>query len=276
MQASLIHQFANGLYFQAAYTWSKTLDNGSGSAFGDELNGLLQFGDYLNTNSNRGVADFDRRHRFVVTYDYTLPFARWAGISNSGIGKLAHGWFMSGMITFQSGNPFTVIDSSALTLEDTDGINAFNFASLAPGQTLKSALTTGTTENRVPAYLNMDAFVVGGNCVTAQNTLVACSASTAVAAAVGNVRRNVFRGPFQQNWDMSFGKTTKLTEKMSMDFRAEFFNIFNHPSFQPPAAGGIGSIQGNTGLVDIATGDSSIAGTVTRPRIIQFAAKIRF
>ncbi len=98
-------------------------------------------------------------------------------------------------------------------------------------------------------------------------------------AAVGNVGRNSFRGPFQQNWDLSIIKKTKITEGTSIDFRAEFFNIFNHPVFQSPQAAGITGFNtslGNYGVVDVAGNDSSILATVNRPRIIQFALKINF
>jgi hypothetical protein len=276
LQTSLVHQFHNGLYLQAAYTFSKSIDNASGSAFGDELNGNYAFGDYMNTRSYRAVSDFDRRHRFALSYNYDLPLGKWMGVSDSGWGKLVNGWFVNGVIILQSGNPFTVVDSGALTLADTDGVNSANYATFAPGNTVATSYTQGSISSRVDAYLNKNAFLIGGTCVDSQNAAVSCSSAAAVASAVGNARRNAFRGPFQQSWDMSFGKSTKITERSAIDFRAEFFNIFNHPSFQPPGAGGVGSYQGNTGYVDIATGDSSISGTVTRPRIIQFAVKIRF
>jgi hypothetical protein len=276
LQTSLTHQFSAGLYFQAAYTWSRSIDNGSGSAFGDELNGLYALGDYMNTRSYRAISDFDRTHRFALSYNYELPFARWAGIRNAGLGKLAHGWFTNGMVILQTGNPFTVYDSSALTLADTDGINSFNYATLAPGQSLSSALNHGSMFSKIDSYLNPNAFIVGGVCLNSQAVQVSCSDASAVGSEVGNARRNAFRGPFQQNWDMSFGKSTKLTERLGMDLRAEFFNIFNHPSFQPPQAGGVGTTTGNTSYVDLASGVYSITGMVNRPRIIQLAMKFNF
>src|SRR4029077_5530576 len=105
LQATLIHQFAKGLYFQAAHTWEKFIDNASGSEISDELNGITQFGDLLNVNSNRGLSDFDRTHRLVFTYSYALPFG-----SEHGVSKLAHGWTVQGTTTFQSGTPFTIYD----------------------------------------------------------------------------------------------------------------------------------------------------------------------
>jgi len=275
LQATLRHQFSAGLYFQAAYTYSKTIDNSSGSSFQDELNGLNGFGDYLNQHRQRGVADFDRTHRFVTSFNYELPFAKMLHIDDHGFGRAANGWEVDGLVTFQSGGPFTMIDSSANNLEDTDGINGFNFATLAPGRTLHSALTHGSIQSRVTGgYIDFSAFVAGGNCVNDQNVIVACSDPSAVASAIGNVGRNAFRGPYQQNWDLSIQKRTRITERVSLNFRTDFFNAFNHPSFQGPQAQ-LGSL-GNYGIVDVSAGDSSIFGTVTAPRIIQFSLALSF
>ncbi len=275
LQTSLTHRFANGLYFQTAYTFSKAIDDGSGSAFQDELNGLLHYGDLFDVRGNRGLADFDRTHRLVISYVYELPFARLAGVENKGFGKLAHGWAVHGTTVFQSGTPFQIYDSSAVTLQDTDFINVTNKATLAPGSTLRDVLTKGSVKDRLDGYVNFDAFLVGGLCVNSQNVVVpsadpSCSGFT----SVGSLGRNIFRGPFQQNWDLSLVKTTRITERSSAEFRAEFFNVWNHAAFQSPQAAG-GSF-GNYGIVDIAAGDSSILATANRPRIIQFALKLNF
>jgi len=299
LQATLRHQFSAGLYFQAAYTYSKTIDNSSGSSFSDELNGLFGFGDYLNQRRQRGVADFDRTHRFVTSFNYELPFAKMLHIDDHGFGKAANGWEVDGVVTFQSGSPFIMIDSSANNLEDTDGINALNFATLAPGKTLRSALTHGSVQSRVTGtaicpstglakcgFIDFGAFVAGGNCVDSQNSVIPCMVPDPMnpgqlipnpltqAAAIGNVGRNTFRGPFQENWDLSIQKRTRITERVSLNFRTDFFNAFNHPSFQGPQAQG-GS-QGNYGIVDVGVGDSTSFFTVTSPRIIQFSLALNF
>ena len=286
LQATLSHQFSGGVYFQGAYTWSKAIDNSSGSIFGDELNGLTQYGDYFNSRANRGPADFDRTHRLVVSYNYELPFAKLFHIDNHGLGKVAHGWSINGVTTFQSGSPITVFDASAVTLQDTDGINTTNFALLASGATLASANTSGSIQSRLGDYLNLGAFATGGNCVNNQNVVVPSAGPTCTGStdpngpftAIGNVSRNAYRGPFQQNWDMSLMKTTNVTERMKVEFRAEFFNAWNHPVFNSPGVAGLGSPTGNLGLVDISggAGSSAIVSTANRPRIIQFALLFKF
>lgn len=279
LQSTLSHHFTGSLYFQAAYTYSKSIDNGSGSVFGDELNGLTQYGNLLNPSGQRAVSDFDRRHRFVVSYNYDLPVRRL--LHGHGSTRLVNGWAVNGVSTFQSGTPITVFDGSTFTLQDLEGINGTNFATLAPGATLASAIPAGSVESRLGSYLNLSAFTPGGNCVNNQNVVVPCQVDgapnpAAAGAAIGNVGRNTFRGPFQQNWDLSVTKNTKVTEATSMDFRAEFFNAFNHPVFSGPQSAGFGSATGNLGLVNIANGSSAILSTANRPRIIQFAMKFNF
>ena len=286
LQSTLSHRFSGGLYFQAAYTYSKSIDNGSGSVFGDELNGLTQFGNLLNPNGQRAVSDFDRRHRFVISYNYDLPIARL--FHGRGPSRLVNGWAVNGVTIFQSGSPITVFDGSTFTLQDLEGINGTNFATLAPGATLASAVPSGGVESRLGSFLNLNAFTPGGNCVDNQNMGVPCQIPNpskpgqflpnpaSAGAAIGNVGRNTFRGPFQQNWDLSITKSTRITEATSVDFRAEFFDAFNHPVFSGPQSGGFGSATGNLGLVNIANGSSAILSTANRPRIIQFAMKFNF
>ena len=282
-QFTLSHQYSNGLYFQGAYTFSKSIDNGSGSAFTDELNGNLAgpFATLLDPRGNRGLSNFDRTHRVSISYQYELAFNRWFGFGDHGLGKLGSGWSILGLTTFQSGTPFAVIDSGALTLQDTEAQNVDNMATLAPGFNMSNVNLPGSVEDRINSYINLSAFQAGGNCVNNQNVVVPASSPSCTGfSAVGNVPRNVFRGPFQQNWDMSFIKQTKITEQSSLEFRAEFFDIFNHPAFQSPQAAEQGLFPGfglgNYGIIDVANGSAAILRTVNRPRIIQFAMKFNF
>ncbi|MGH9580816.1 MAG: hypothetical protein ACRD2R_07480, partial [Terriglobales bacterium] len=230
-----------------------------------------------------GNSDFDRTHRLVVTYNYELPFAKWLQAENHGLGKIVHGWSVVGTTTYQSGTPIGIYDFASFGLQDMDFING-NFATLAPGATLADVLTTGPLVDRIngtagpggdQGYVNLNAFTVGGNCVDSQNVVVDCSdPSTEGFAAIGNLGRNIFRGPRQQNWDLSLVKTTKVTERVSVNFHADFFNVWNHPAFASPQAAG-GSF-GNYGIVDVGAGDTTIINTVNDPRTIQFGLKINF
>lgn len=270
MQASLTHRFSDGLYFQAAYTLAKSIDNGSGSSFQDELNGLLDFGDQFSPRDNRGLSDFDRKHRLVISYNWELPVRRWFGIEDKGLGRLVSGWALNGITTLQSGTPFNIYDSAAATLQDPEGQNGLYKATYLGGP----ILTTGNVHSRIDNFVNLGSFLAGGHCVNNQNVIVDCADASAVASAIGNLGRNIFRGPFQTNHDLSLVKTTKLTERTNIEFRAEFFNILNHPAFQSPSAAG--GALGNFGLVDVQSNDSSILATANRPRTIQFGLKLNF
>ncbi|HJP95260.1 MAG TPA: carboxypeptidase-like regulatory domain-containing protein [Pyrinomonadaceae bacterium] len=267
LQASLVRQFSDGIYLQAAYTFGKSIDNGSGSSFGDELNGLLDVGDLLNAASNKGLSDFDRTHRLVISYNIDLPFSRWL---SSWPRKVVDGWSINGVSTFQSGTPFLIVDFGAFSLQDTDFVNGSR-ATVGSG----NILTSGSVIDRIDNFVNLDAFISGGRCVNDQNVVVSCSDPSSTGfAALGNLGRNVFRGPFQTNHDLSVVKRTKLSETVNLEFRAEAFNFLNHPTFQSPQAAG-GSF-GNYGIVDVSTGDSSILATANRPRTIQFGLKLNF
>lgn len=270
MQASLTHRFSDGLYFQGSYTFSKSIDNGSGSTFQDELNGLLDYGDQFNSRDNRGLSDFDRKHRLVLSYNWELPVQRWFGIQDKGIGRILSGWAVNGIYTAQSGTPFNIFDSGAATLQDMEFNNGVYKATYNGGP----ILTTGNVHQRLDGFVDFTGFVAGGRCVNSQNVIVPCSDGDAQAAAIGNLGRNIFRGPFQTNWDTSFVKITRITEGTNIEFRAEFFNILNHPAFQSPQAAG--GALGNFGLVDVSAGDSSILATANRPRTVQFALKLNF
>ncbi|MGI9104639.1 MAG: TonB-dependent receptor domain-containing protein [Pyrinomonadaceae bacterium] len=273
LQTSLNRRFSDNLYLQVAYTFARSIDNSSGSTFTDELNGLLQSGDLFDERGNRGLSDFDRKHRLVISYNYEIPFGRLLGVEDRGIGKFVYGWSINGVSTFQSGTPFLILDGSAFTLQDTQFINGVNRATLAGNG--QSILTSGNTRDRLDNYVNLNAFVLGGRCVNNQNQIVSFDSPSCTGfTANGGIGRNVFRGPFQTNHDMSLVKKTFITETVNVEFRAEAFNVFNHPAFQSPQAQG-GSL-GNYGIVDISTGDTSILATANRPRTIQFALKLNF
>jgi hypothetical protein len=298
MQTSLTRRYSDGVYYQVAYTWSKSIDNGSGSTFQDELNGLFPIGDLFSLRSNRGLSDFDRTHRLVVSYNWEIPVARWFGIENRGVGKLVNGWSLNGVYTAQSGTPFLIFDSTGTsiagisgavpngTLQDPNNVNGNNAATYIGGNIVQP----GSVYDRINVYVNRGAFLPGGFCVNSQNQVISCTVPDGSDAdslpdvnplvqgrAIGNLGRNVFRGPFQTNWDMSFVKMTGLTETTNIEFRMEVFNILNHPAFQSPAAAG--AFFGNYGTVNVsntASTFSSIIGTVNRPRSIQFALKLNF
>ena len=178
-------------------------------------------------------------------------------------------------------------------LPEDNFVQFTNFGTLAPGMSLSNVITPGPTKSKLGNYINLNAFTAGGSCVDDQDAVLPCQIASPPNsppgtpamipnplatgyAALGDVSRNRFRGPFETNWDFAMSKDTHLSERLTMAFRADFFNIFNHPAFQDPSAGGyVGQSSGNSGQVDV-VGSPAITATLNGPRVIQFSLKLEF
>ena len=263
LQTTLSRRWGAG-YFQAAYTFSKSTDATStgNTAFNTAFN------DESTLDGSRGLSDFDRTHRLAVSYRYDLPFFKSAeGLTH----KLLAGWAVSGITIFQSGSPFSVIDSGAgsafLGLGSAPGVLT---GSLASGATLSSALSSGSIGTRIDGYLNPSAFTPAlllypAQCDPNQPNPAVFPNSNFCTTDFGNLGRNTFRGPGQQNWDFSLIKNFKLTERQELRFTTDFFNIWNHANFANPA------------FTDVEGGNfGKITSTVGTPRLIQFSLRYAF
>ena len=236
LQTTLNKRFSHGLQMLLSYTWSHSLDYYSGSPVSDIT---LLPGDMVNEQHNYGSSDFDRRHRFVASYLYELPGAYHG---SSAFGKKAlNSWSVSGIVTLQSGTPFSIYgDDSAF--EST-------VADLAPGRTLQSAIKSGSVEDRLNAYFDPTAFVIP---------------AAIKDPGFGMLGRNIIVGPKQVETDLSIMKLFPVTESQHLEFRTEFFNLFNNVSFANPV-----NIVSSANF-------GQIASTTNGPRVIQFALKYNF
>jgi hypothetical protein len=259
LQTTLSRRWGAG-YFQGAYTFSKSTDATStgNTAFNTAFN------DESTLAASRGLSDFDRTHRLAVSYRYDVPYFK----SETGAkGALLRGWALSGITIVQSGAPFSVTDSAAgsafLGLGFTPGTLS---GQLASGSTIASALSTGSIGTRINGYLNPAAFTTAPLLYPAQ-----CAVDPNFCTTnFGNIGRNVFRGPGQQNWDFSLIKNFNLTERQSLRFTTDFFNIWNHANFGNPSV---------TDVETIGTPNSpfgKISSTVGTPRLIQFSLRYAF
>lgn len=232
LQTSLTKRFSNGLQFLASYTFSKSIDDASGAPT-NEFAAVA--GDQQNRRSNRGLSDFNRPNRFVFSGLYDLP--RFYKGKSALPGRLANDWQLGGIVTMQSGLPFSVVCVSGSAL--------YNRADL----TGANAAGSGSVESRLTNYFNKAAFAPG------------CT-NTAPFGASG---RNILRGPDQRNVDFSIVKLIPIREATRAEFRTEFFNAFNSVNFALP---------NNNVLVQSTLG--AITSTATGPRVIQFALKLSF
>ncbi|HEX8186845.1 MAG TPA: TonB-dependent receptor [Pyrinomonadaceae bacterium] len=258
LQLTALRRFTNGLYFQAAYTYSRTTDNVSGSLSTDEFNatrngqnGSAIYNDQSNPQQNYARSDFDRPHRLVVSYSYDIPVPKGSFFDN----QLFRGWTVSGITTYQKGLPFSVTDSTSGGIFGT----AAGTAQFTCGS-IKEAYTQGTLEQRLARYLNPACFT------TAPIIPAAGFAANPGATGFGNTPRNAFRGPRQANWDLTVAKRFTLGERHSFQFRTDFFNLFNHPVFRFPSVVNIGTPT-TFGLIN---------STAVPPRLIQFGLKYSF
>jgi hypothetical protein len=259
LQTTVSRRWSAG-YFQAAYTWSKSTD--ATSSGNTALN--TAFNDESDLKNSRGLSDFDRKHRLTVSYRYDLPFFKDA---TGAKGVLLNGWAVSGITIIQSGSPFSVIDSSAGTAILGGGLAAGTAgASFAPGGSLSAGITSGDIHSRVNnGYLNPANFVAAPLVDP-----VACNADSNFCTSLfGDLGRNIYRGPHQQNWDFSLIKNFKLTEQQSMRFSTDFFNIWNHANFANPG-------NGTATDVEIPSAFGRIFSTVGTPRLIQFSLRYAF
>ena len=248
LQASLDKRFGKGLQFTAAYTFSKSFDQAS------SFEGILN---PIDPRISRSLSAFDARHRIVLSYYWELPFRKFTGAT----GKLLNGWAVSGITAFQTGFPIRIS-----TVADNELMYSFDFelpgepAQLAPFRTMKP-------QSNANYYFDPNSFTDNAT----DDTAPPCSAGAqfecfepSLLGTLGTAKRTICCGPHLSNTDFAILKTIPITESTHVDFRAEFFNIFNHTQFFNP--------DGNVS-------DGSQFGQITQvrdPRLVQFAVKLFF
>jgi hypothetical protein len=237
LTAKLERRYSNGLSFQNSIVYSKALDLQSVQSTGNTGDGGIR--DIRNINAEWGRAGFDARLRYVASYVYELPFGRGRTFLNSvpaWLDKVAGGWETTGIVTLQTGRPFTVTTSKDIS--NTGGSNRPNVIG-------DPHLDNPT----VSQWYNVAAF------------------TDVVPAGVytfGNARRNILDAPGIQTFDLGLFKNFSITESKSLQFRGEAFNALNHANFAVPASD-INS--GNRGQIN---------STAIPNRSIQFGLKLIF
>ena len=267
LQASLKKDMSHGVQFLAAYTFSKSIDDAGdsvGSAafglFGVPVVGELVYNDQNNLAFQRSVSDFDRTHRFVLNSTWNVP--RIVSERTKVAGKLGNGWALSGVLTLQSGLPFSILDSAAGTLFGPATL--FTTGDLAPGATLAEAGRSGSVSRRVNEYFNTNVFVPAP--VIPDGGLIDGKYPVSGGGTIfGSLGRNILRGPDQRDFDVAAIKNTPLTERVKLIFRWEVFNVLNRSNFANPAN-------------DVSTPSTFgvISALTVNPRIMQYALKLEF
>jgi hypothetical protein len=255
LQVTVSHKFSKGLYFQSAYTWSKSIDDVSTASVAF----LTRVNNQNDAGASRGLSDFDHPQRFVTSLNYALPFL---AERHDAVGYALGGWEVNPVIVAQSGSPITIADSNGGTNYNLASYPVAT-ANFAPGFSCGNAINHGNLATKIANWVNPAAYTPDLPVPFGDGT-----------NGFGDSPRNCILGPKQSNVDLTLGKTFKLGERQNLRFRAEFFNLFNHPSFQNPL------FTGNANVEAVNSNGTSANGEITQtngtPRLIQFSLKYSF
>ncbi len=214
LQVRVEKRLSYGLTLLSSYTWSKSLDNAPGISTGSDASNSVPQNSYDLPNE-RGRSDFDITQRYVLSYTFELPVGRGRHFlrgTSSWADAILGGWETTGILTLQSGAPFSVVMSSSFDISRTFG-RADRVMQVgdpfAPGP--------NCAQPHTPAcWFNRDAFLVPPD------------------GAYGNVGRNSLVGPALKNLDFGLHKRFFVRERLGIEFRADIFNLANHPNFGLP------------------------------------------
>ena len=244
LQASVTKRLSHGLDFQGSYTFSKNLDVTSGTGGLSSLDLNFLGNDQTNPGQSHGLNNFDRTHRFVLSFTFEPPELK---VGPSVVRSALSRWQFSGVSVMQSGLPITAIDSTAGSV--FGNLSGFSRAQC----TGANPASSGSLTKRINGYFSPAAFtrppVIGDG------------------TGFGNCGVGILRGPGQFNFDLGVHKSFSVTETSTAEFRAEFFNLTNTPNFGLPNNDYAGGTSSSFGV---------ISSTVSNPRIIQFALKYLF
>jgi outer membrane receptor protein involved in Fe transport len=269
LQVTFEHRFSHGLTAQGNYLYAHSIDDASGYNPSDAVNESGTAQDFFNRLADRGRSGFDIRHNFTGNVIYQLPFGpgRAYGGNASGVaGKVISGWALSTITSFHSNVPFTPV----LAFDNANQQSIVN--GQRPnlvGNPYAGTCPNGARVGTVTCFFNPTAF------------------SLQPAGAFGDAGRNSLKGPGYADVDLAFIKDTSLTERVNLQFRAELFNLFNHPNFAVPTntvgpngSGGNGDAiflgRDTSGNGILAQNAGQIFSTVSSSRQIQFGLRLSF
>jgi hypothetical protein len=281
LEAQLAKRMSHGFQVQGTFTWSKSIDNSSASVAGDTFGNSISSLHWFDLKLSRGLSDFNVGRTIVVNGTWELPTPK--SLSSPAQWALG-GWELGLIFTASDGVPFTATWGTGADPQGTLSSDDWAFPNRLGGAGCKSLTHPGNPNG----YIKTECFQVpqapdstfwSANCDPAPPSLGGPLAPGDLSCfnLRGNSGRNVLIGPGVTSLDFSLYKNNyikRISEKFNIQFRAEIFNILNHPNFAPPVTpdnvdifDGTGSSTGVAGM---------ITNTTTTAREIQFAVKVIF
>ena len=267
LQVQVTKRMGHGFQAQGSFVWSKGIDMASGTLVGDSVtNGLTSGLFFINPKFTRAVSDFNQPRVLTLNYVWDIPTPK---VSNGLVGGVLGGWELGGIFTASDGVPFTpLLAGDPVGLDSQD---PFDYPDRLSGPGCHSLINPGNVTN----YIKLQCFTVAP----------AVLYNGVPYVRYGNAGRNILPGPGLVDFDFSLIKNThvpRISESFNVQFRAEFFNIFNRSNFLPPvdndvildpSIAGFGIVPANI-ATDAVSGAGAIDTTSTTSRQIQFAVKI--
>ena len=259
-----------------SYTWSHSIDTASaGSLYGNESNGLVPS---LNPNQNRGPSDFDIRNAFSVAMTYDLPTPKINAFTNA----ILRGWSVENVVQARSALPVTIYDGSIFNF--SSGAAALIRPDVVPGQPLYLYGAECASVFQSLGELFSGQTCPGGKGFNPNAFTPPPTDSNGNALEQGNLPRNALRGFGAAQWDFAVHREFPIHETLRLQFRAEMFNVLNHPNFAPPIAdisnpqfGESTQMLGRSlGAGNLGGGGFSALYQIGGPRSIQLALKLFF
>jgi len=246
LQVDLAKRLSKGLQFRTNFTWSKSFDMGTALTNPTGANNEGGMMDITNFRKDWSLSNLDVKYQLSANVSYELPMGQGKTFFGNAYGvtdKLASGWQVNSIVTALTGFPVTALIGA--NQSGTGNTSSPDRASWNP------AFTGNPIIGSVQQWFNPQAFILPA------------------PGTFGNTARNILRGPGLVDWDFSVFKNTHLTERLGLQFRAEFFNILNHTNLGFPSQ-----------VVFSGSAYSSSAGAITRTattsRQIQFSFKLMF
>jgi hypothetical protein len=262
---------SHGIQAALHYTWSHSIDNGSTWHSGATSSNKAGAGEGYSLDQtlpglDRGNSIYDQRHVLTLNYVWELPFFK----NSNGLTKnILGGWQFNGTVTYHTGAHWEPYCSSSSPTSSCD-FNLDAEANDRPDSKLKG-FSGATHDMWANGFEGNFCWVGHTQTVNGENRTCPDTGifTTPLPGFAGNLGRNTFLGPGYAEWNPSLGKVFKFTERVTLDFRAEAFNVLNHTNFKLPGAGAIS-------FSTIRSSTFGLAGGNFNPRNIQLGLKLKF